>query len=135
MGLFCQLRLCIVGCRRILLCSFDGALSFLYTLFYANDADTVYIAHILVQRRNHLTATDDFVLGCFRYKEYIRPSKKVLQRVKGYSVLSSAPISCPVACLWENISTVSVVVRKRRRISEKSAIFVSIEAVPRKIAY
>ena len=35
----------------------------------------------------------------------------------------------------ERITTVSAVGRKRHRISEKPAILVSIEAVPRKIAY
>ena len=54
---------------------------------------------------------------------------------KGLSVRGYAPISSPVASLSEKVSAVSAVGRKRYRISEGSAIFLSIEAVTRKTFY
>ena len=55
---------------------------------------------------------------------------------KGLSVWGYAPIFSPVASLsGKKVSTISVVGRERHRISEGSAIFVSIEAVTRKIPY
>ena len=54
---------------------------------------------------------------------------------KGLSVQSYAPISSPIACLSGKNTAVSAVGRKHHSISERSAIFVSIEAVPRKIAF
>ena len=51
---------------------------------------------------------------------------------KGLSVWGYALISSPIVSLPGKVSAVSVVGRKRHRIFEGSAIFLSIEAVIRK---